>query len=91
MTGRPCPGQVTIMMVVQNCQPVMGSISDKTRSRLGRRRPYIILGQALSVAALLVMRDATTFWPLCWGYQLYQVGNCFAFATWCAAGLVQDS
>ena len=78
------------MMVVQNCQPVMGSISDKTRSRLGRRRPYIILGQALSVAALLVMRDATTFWPLCWGYQLYQVGNCFAFATWCAAGLVQD-
>ena len=76
---------VTIMMVIQNCQPIMGSISDKTRSRrFGRRRPYIIFGQVLSVAALVIMRNATGFWTLCWGYQLYQVGNCFAFATWCA-------
>jgi MFS family permease len=75
---------VTIMMVIQNCQPIFGSISDKTRSRFGRRRPYIIFGQALSVVALVGMRDATTFWPLCWGYQLYQVGNCFSYATSCA-------
>jgi MFS family permease len=72
------------MMVIQNCQPVFGSISDKSRTRLGRRRPYIIFGQVLSVIALVIMRDAATFWPLCWGYQLYQVGNCFAYATSCA-------
>ena len=75
---------VTIMMVIQNCQPIFGSISDKTRSRFGRRRPYVILGQVLSVAALVVMRNATTFWPYCLGYQLYQVGNCTIFATLCA-------
>lgn len=75
---------VTIMMVVQICQPVFGSMSDKTRSRFGRRRPYIILGQIISAAALVVMRNATGFWVYCWGYQLYQVGNCVVFATWCA-------
>lgn len=72
------------MMVIQNCQPLFGSISDKSRTRLGRRRPYIIFGQVLSVISLVVMRGATTFWSLCWGYQLYQVGNCFAYATSCA-------
>lgn len=30
------------------------------------------------------MRNATTYWPLCAGYQLYQVGNCFTYAAWCA-------
>lgn len=75
---------VTIMMVVQVCQPVFGSISDKTRSRFGRRRPYIILGQVISVIALVIMRRAAGFWEYCWGYQLYQVGNCVVFATWCA-------
>ena len=44
---------VTIASVIQNCQPIMGSISDKTRSRFGRRRPYIFLGQAVSVLALI--------------------------------------
>ena len=72
------------MMVVQICQPVFGSISDKTRSRFGRRRPYIILGQIISAVALMIMRSAAGFWVYCWGYQLYQVGNCMVFATWCA-------
>jgi Na+/melibiose symporter-like transporter len=72
------------MMIVQICQPVFGSISDKTRSRFGRRRPYIILGQVISTIALVIMRSATGFWVYCWGYQLYQVGNCVVFATWCA-------
>jgi Na+/melibiose symporter-like transporter len=75
---------VTLMMIVQVCQPIFGSISDKTRSRFGRRRPYIILGQLTSATALVIMRSSTTFWPYCWGYQLYQVGNCIVFATWCA-------
>ena len=60
---------VTLMMVVQIFQPLFGSISDKTRSRFGRRRPYIIVGQAISAVALLIMRDATSFWPYCWGCE----------------------
>ena len=31
------------------------------------------------------MRNATTFWPYCLGYQLYQVGNCTVYATLCGA------
>jgi len=75
---------VTIAMVVQNCQPIFGSVSDKTRSRFGRRRPFIIVGQALSAVALLVMWNAQTFGLYCLGYQLYQLGNCTTFATLCA-------
>ena len=32
--------------------PVMGNISDNTRSRWGRRRPYIVLGAVLSAILL---------------------------------------
>ena len=42
-------------------------------------------GQLLSAAALIIMRNATTFWPYCMGYQIYQVGNCTTFATLCAS------
>ena len=75
---------VTIMMGIQNCQPIFGSISDKTRSRFGRRRPYVIGGQLLCAGALIIMRNAHTFWPYCLGYQAYTVGNCLTFATLCA-------
>lgn len=35
--------------------PLMGIVSDNTRSRIGRRRPYIIAGGALVVVAFLLM------------------------------------
>jgi MFS family permease len=36
-------------------QPLVGAISDRTRSRLGRRRPYIIGGSILTLAGLTVL------------------------------------
>ena len=42
--------------------PLMGNISDNTRSKWGRRRPYIILGGALVLPALLFLLAP---WP--WG------------------------
>ncbi|MCU0759633.1 MAG: MFS transporter [Steroidobacteraceae bacterium] len=41
--------------------PVVGTLSDRTRSRWGRRRPYILVGAALASTALVLMFNAPVF------------------------------
>ena len=43
-------------------QPVIGSMSDRTWGRLGRRRPYFLVGALLSSAALVLMPNASSLW-----------------------------
>jgi maltose/moltooligosaccharide transporter len=43
-------------------QPIIGSMSDHTWGRLGRRRPYFLVGAILSSAALLVMPNVSALW-----------------------------
>ncbi len=43
-------------------QPIIGHLSDHTWNRLGRRRPYFLLGAVLSTAALTVMPNAHALW-----------------------------
>ena len=43
-------------------QPVIGSMSDRTWGRLGRRRPYFLVGAVLSSAALVLMPNAPSLW-----------------------------
>jgi maltose/moltooligosaccharide transporter len=43
-------------------QPVIGALSDRTWTRLGRRRPYFLVGAILASAALLVMPTSSTLW-----------------------------
>ncbi len=43
-------------------QPVIGYLSDRTRGRLGRRRPYFLGGSILAAAALLFMPHAPSVW-----------------------------
>ena len=43
-------------------QPIIGYYSDKTWGKLGRRRPYFLIGAILASIALLVMPNSPTLW-----------------------------
>src|SRR3954467_12569133 len=43
-------------------QPIIGSASDRTWGRLGRRRPYFLIGAVLSSLALIAMPNASSLW-----------------------------
>jgi maltose/moltooligosaccharide transporter len=43
-------------------QPVIGYLSDRTWTRLGRRRPYFLIGAILAALALLCMPRSPTLW-----------------------------
>lgn len=43
-------------------QPIIGYFSDRTWTRLGRRRPYFLLGAILSSIALFIMPNSPTLW-----------------------------
>ncbi|GAP65583.1 transporter [Mizugakiibacter sediminis] len=43
-------------------QPIIGHCSDRTWTRLGRRRPYFLWGALLAGAALLLMPNAPALW-----------------------------
>lgn len=51
-------GPITGLLV----QPIIGSMSDRTWGKLGRRRPYFTVGAILSSAALFFMPDAPVLW-----------------------------
>jgi maltose/moltooligosaccharide transporter len=43
-------------------QPIIGSMSDRTWNRLGRRRPYFLTGAILASVALFFMPDSSAVW-----------------------------
>ena len=51
-------GPVTGLLV----QPIIGSMSDRTWNRLGRRRPYFLTGAILASIALFFMPDSSRLW-----------------------------
>src|ERR1051326_7352666 len=51
-------GPITSLII----QPIIGSMSDRTWNRLGRRRPYFLVGAILSSLALFVMPTSSTVW-----------------------------
>ncbi len=51
-------GPITGLIV----QPIIGSMSDRTWNRLGRRRPYFLVGAILASVALFFMPNSGTVW-----------------------------
>ncbi|HYO63378.1 MAG TPA: MFS transporter [Pyrinomonadaceae bacterium] len=51
-------GPVTGLLV----QPIVGAMSDRTWNRLGRRRPYFLVGAVLASIALFFMPDSPALW-----------------------------
>src|SRR5215210_3551986 len=51
-------GPITGLLV----QPVIGSMSDRTWNRLGRRRPYFLVGAILASVTLFFMPNSGTVW-----------------------------
>jgi len=43
-------------------QPIVGYFSDRTWTKLGRRRPYFLVGAILSSLALFIMPNSPTLW-----------------------------
>ena len=51
-------GPITGLLI----QPIIGSMSDRTWNRLGRRRPFFLTGVILSSLALVLMPSSGTLW-----------------------------
>ena len=43
-------------------QPIIGHMSDKTWNKLGRRRPFFLIGALLASAAIIFMPNSPTLW-----------------------------
>ncbi|MER7687240.1 MFS transporter [Streptomyces sp. NPDC097610] len=54
--------------------PVVGMLSDRTRSRFGRRRPFLVLGSVIGMLGLLVMAEASSALVLGIGWMVTQMG-----------------
>ncbi|MEV7388885.1 MFS transporter [Streptomyces sp. NPDC091215] len=53
--------------------PLGGRLSDRTTSRFGRRRPWILGGAAGGLLSLLLMAEATSLWMLVLGWCLVEI------------------
>jgi Na+/melibiose symporter-like transporter len=66
---------VLIAIVVQ---PTMGAISDRTRHRLGRRKPFIVAGTLMDLAFLAWAFWNELYWPFLAAVALLQFSSNFA-------------
>jgi len=76
------------LLIALFVQPLSGALSDLTRSRLGRRRPWVILGASLSSLWLFVIVLARRFWIVALGYSLLQLSSNIAHGP--AQALIPD-
>src|SRR5579871_1817475 len=68
--------------------PLVGHLSDQLNTRWGRRRPVMVVGTVLSLAGLVFLFGATSFWQLLVGYAWLQIFLNGAGAAY--AGVIPD-
>jgi len=76
------------LVVALVIQPVSGALSDRTRHRWGRRRPWILLGTLLDVGCLFGLALAPNYWLAAISYVLLQFTSNLAHGA--AQGLIPD-
>ncbi|MBX3046189.1 MAG: MFS transporter [Anaerolineales bacterium] len=62
--------------------PLVGLLSDRTRSPLGRRLPYFLIGVPLMIAGLFTVGLAPAVWVFVLGVLLWRFGDNIIFAPW---------
>jgi MFS family permease len=82
--GMTFTGLILAMVI----QPLAGALSDRTRSRWGRRRPWMVAGTLLGLCCLAAMALAKSFAALLLGYLLLQFVSNMAHGP--AQGLIPD-
>jgi MFS family permease len=82
--GMTFVGLILAMIV----QPLSGALSDRTRARWGRRRPWIAAGTLVDLLCLAIMALAGGYWALLVGYLLLQTSSNTAHGP--AQGLIPD-
>jgi len=68
--------------------PLFGAMSDRSRNKMGKRSPFLILGGFFSSLGLLVMSLSPTLSIFCFGFLMLSLGNFVAVAPYSA--LVPD-
>lgn len=63
---------------------VFGLWSDRVQTRIGRRKPFLLVGGLLTIAALFVLYGAQTLGTMIFGYFLLQVSDDIATAPYSA-------
>ncbi len=76
------------LLVALVVQPLSGALSDRTHHRLGRRRPWMLLGSGVSALCLLALVVAPGFWWVAAAYLSLQVSSNLAHGP--AQGLIPD-
>lgn len=71
---------LTLGALVALASPLFGRLSDRTTSRFGRRRPWLVAGTAISVLGALVLAAATTLPVLIVGWCLVKLGFGLSYA-----------
>lgn len=54
---------------------IFGFLSDRTRTKYGRWRPYVAVGSGLTVVALIALAKAEQYWMIVVGYFVLQVAD----------------
>lgn len=75
-------------LIAMIAMPLVGALSDRSTARLGRRRPFIIVGTLLNVVALLALGSAPTLALFVLAFYFVEFANNFGGSAY--SGLIPD-